>query len=161
MNKVFLLFASGLLLGLLTLSFKFELLLPRLFLSLSLLIDLYREYMDFAVVNEFNKVKGKEGADAAIDEGDQEKFIQMRELIGLAIENTNSISQTIDVTLNIQSYMSGIEKVLGEHQASEAAFPMPELLNAIKATLGDVRAGTLPQLEETHRKLAPSLSVGP
>ena len=57
--------------------------------------------------------------------------------------------------------MSSIEKVLEEHAASEAALPMTELLAAIKATLGDVRAGTLPQLEETHRKLAPSLSVGP
>ena len=47
-----------------------------------------------------------------INEEDESKFIEMSDLIGLCIDNTNSITETIGVTLKVNQRMSNIRKIM-------------------------------------------------
>ena len=95
-------------------------------------------------INKLNKEK--------IDETDIQKFEEMSQLIGLAVENTNSISQIIGVTMNINGYMTGIEKVLEEEQSHQDEEPMGEILTSIKKSLYDVKFSQVPELEENRKR---------
>ena len=47
-----------------------------------------------------------------INEEDEAKFTEMADLIGLCIDNTNSITETIGVTLKVNERMNNIKKIM-------------------------------------------------
>lgn len=62
-----------------------------------------------------NKID-ENGEYSEITQEDVNKFNDMRELIGMCIENTSQISNTINVTLKINETMNKISGLMGNEE---------------------------------------------
>lgn len=60
---------------------------------------------------------------------DRHKFEEMADLIGLCIENTNSITQTVNVTLMINKRMRNIQKIMTDENQHHEQQPTTVILD--------------------------------
>ena len=64
----------------------------------------------------------------------------MRELIGMCIENTSQISNTINVTLKINETMNKISGLMGNEEQAKVERPnATDLLESLSQTIGNVK----------------------
>lgn len=55
----------------------------------------------------------------------------MADLIGLCIENTTSITQTVGVTLKINERMRNIQKIMADEKNHNEAYPTTKILDEL------------------------------
>jgi hypothetical protein len=66
-----------------------------------------------------------------ISESDVKKFQEMADLIGLCIENTTSITQTVGVTLKINERMRNIQKIMADEKTHNDNYPTFKILDEL------------------------------
>ena len=79
------------------------------------------------LINKTNEV----GAICDITEEDRLKFEEMADLIGMCIDNTNQISTTIGITLQINDKMSSISNIMEVEEKNKNQNPTLEMLDQI------------------------------
>lgn len=84
---------------------------------------------------QFINKKDENGITVEITEQDIKKFNDMKELLGMCIDNTSQISDTIGVTLSITDTMAKINALMTkeDEQNGQAA---DELLESISKAVG-------------------------
>jgi hypothetical protein len=70
-------------------------------------------------------------ANGPIGVTERQKFEEMADLIGLCIENTASITQTIGVTLKINEHMENISRIMQNESHQYTANPASTILNEL------------------------------
>lgn len=66
-----------------------------------------------------------------ISELDVKKFQEMADLIGLCIENTTSITQTVGVTLKINERMRNVQKIMADEKTHNENYPTEKILEEL------------------------------
>ena len=69
--------------------------------------------------------------DKPINEEDIKKFNDMADLIGLCVENTMTITQTIGVTLKINERMENITKIMDVESRQDKKYPTMAILDEL------------------------------
>lgn len=72
---------------------------------------------------------------------DKARFLDMADLIGLSIENTMSITQTIGVTLKINEHMENIHRIM-QNQTQHSAIPAAQILEELTERFKDIKVTT-------------------
>lgn len=107
-----------------------------------------RKDMPCGIIQFVNKVKG-----GTITAADESKFKAMQGLLGMCIDNTNEMSLTINVTLDVHDVMQKIQEIMKRDQQQEQEY---EASDHKLANLGDnIRA-----IKETFNKLVEDRNKG-
>ena len=62
-----------------------------------------------AIIQFINKIETNEkDSNKNIGEAEETKFLQMQNLLGMCVENTNEMSTTINTSFNVQDVMKNI-----------------------------------------------------
>jgi len=86
--------------------------------------------------------------ESPINENDKKKFMEICELIGMCIQNTNNVTKTIGVTLKLNSVMERITNIMQQNTAlAEEASPI-ELLKDVGKSMKEIKDQTSKLLEQ-------------
>lgn len=79
---------------------------------------------------------------AKIQNEDRHKFQEMADLIGLCIENTNSITETINVTLQINERIRNINQIMSEEKLDNELNPGTNILDELTDRFSAIKVQT-------------------
>ena len=92
------------------------------------------------IIQFINKKDG-----AKINDEDETRFFEINSLIGMCIDSTKNVSETIDVTLKVNSYMKKIGNIMNEEDINNSSAPTDQILNDLQTHIGAIQKnyGTL------------------
>ena len=85
------------------------------------------------VIQFINKNEG------IIDDKDIARFDEISELIGMCIENTNTITKTVGVTFQFAACMEKINNIMKEQKQLNDQNPPDELIKQIQMVMKEIR----------------------
>ena len=70
-----------------------------------------------AIIQFINKIETNEkDSNKNIGEAEEIKFLQMQNLLGMCVENTNEMSTTINTSFNVQDVMKNIQEMMKQEK---------------------------------------------
>jgi len=78
----------------------------------------------------------------------------MADLIGLCIDNTNSITETIGVTLKVNERMSNIKKIMDLEQKAHEEKPTSDILKELDRKFVEIKQKSVKLIEDRIKEKA-------
>jgi hypothetical protein len=116
-------------------------------------VDSKNKQQPLGVIQFINKRNGQ-----PIGAEDRKKFEDMKDLIGLCIENTGSITETVNVTLMINESMRKIQQIMQEEKQQEDTQPNMQILQELNERFEAIKA-TTEKLIKDRQKERPNASI--
>lgn len=87
-----------------------------------------------AIIQFINKLEpADKNGDKVVGTSDINKFLQMQLLLGMCVENTNEINNTINTSFNVQDVMESIQNMVKNQNAEQDKIENEKLFAEFKA----------------------------
>ena len=112
-----------------------------------------------AIIQFINKIDPQDkNSDGKITKADEIKFDQMQNLLGMCIENTNEMSETIKVSFDVQDVMKEIQKKMQEEKEREESSNTDDLIKKLTEHINNIKQNNT-KLNDNRVKTVPPVTA--
>ena len=112
-----------------------------------------------AIIQFINKLEDSDKKTLVnIGDGDRAKFDSMQKLLGMCVDNTNDMSNTIKMSFDVSDIMKRINSQLSEEKKRSQESETQLIFDEITAMVGNIRDKMVPKLADNRREYAAKLT---